>query len=146
MIQTLLKEYKCVPGERFAYSSQNKSITFIAESMRTPAGKLALLHEIAHMKLGHFSYKYDLELFKMEIDAWEEAKVMAKEYLVKVDESHIDDCLLSYDKWVTKRATCPRCKSFGLQKTETLFSCVSCDSQWKVNKSRNKRILRKLIN
>jgi len=118
VIQALLSEYKCIPGERFSYSSTNKSVTYIPESLETDTGKLALLHEIGHAVLGHFNYKYDLELFSMEIEAWEEAKRLAREYLVEVDLSHISDCLLSYDKWVTKRATCPRCKSFGLQKSE----------------------------
>lgn len=145
-VSEIIKEYNCRPGERFAYSSSRKEITYDPDIIETPLGKLSLLHEIAHLKLGHFSYTYDLELFRMEIEAWEETKRLAELYNVQVNDTYIKKCIESYDNWLSKRATCPRCKEFSLQKTETLFLCVSCDSKWRVNPNKDKRIMRKLVN
>lgn len=145
-LKEILHEYNCIPGERFSFSSKNNTITYDPEVIESPLGKLSLLHEIAHLKLGHFCYTYDLELFKMEIEAWEETKVLAEKYNIPVNLKYIENCLSSYDKWLTKRATCPRCNSFSLQKSETHFFCVYCESRWKVSANKDKRIMRKLVN
>jgi len=145
VLALLSDSYNLTPGNRFSYNSETKAIDYVPESMDTPLGKLALLHEIAHANLDHFSYTYDIELFSMEIDAWKETKKLAKKYEVKVNESHIKNCLKSYDYWLTKRATCPKCKTFGHQRSYDLFSCFVCDTYWKVNHRKDREIRRRVI-
>lgn len=146
MYKKLLKNYKSTPGKRFAYNSATKIITYNPKELATPTGALALLHEIGHAKLRHHSYKYDLELLRMEQDAWDLAKNEAGKLNLIVDEDHIEECLRSYRKWASKRATCPKCKTYGLQKNNTQFSCLKCDARWRVNNKKDKRVMRKLIN
>lgn len=137
--------YKMIPGERFSYDSGERTIHYVPEAIDTKSGKLAFLHEISHANLGHFSYRYDIELLTMEIEAWEETKRLAEEHKVSIDNEYINDCLSSYDQWITKRATCPKCKTFGLQKSTVLFSCFVCDAKWKVNKRKDREVRRVLI-
>ncbi len=141
----LVSAYNMIPGERFSYSSETKTIQYIPESIETPLGRLALLHEIAHARLGHFSYIYDVELFTMELEAWEETKRLALEYSVEADIEHIENCIESYDKWLTRRATCPKCSTYGHQRNYDLFSCFICDTYWKVNHRKDREIRRMVI-
>lgn len=137
--------YKFIPGERFSYDSRKKTIYYVPKALKTKRGKLAFLHEISHANLGHFFYRYDIELLSMEVEAWEETKKLAKKYNVPIDIDYINDCLASYDQWITKRATCPRCRTFGFQKTAIFFSCFVCDAKWKVNKRKDRRVRKILL-
>lgn len=106
---------------------------------------MALLHEVAHKKLGHFDYKYDLQLFEMEKEAWDEVRKAAKELNLSVDEKHIEECLDTYADWVNRRATCPCCHTFGLQKGNNIFKCIECETKWVVNDRKDRRVVRKKI-
>lgn len=146
MYKRVLKKYKCVPGKRFAYNSATDTVTYVAPDLSSPKGIMALLHEIGHAKLGHKTYEYDFELLKMEEDAWDEARLDAKKYCVPINEDHIEECLRTYREWTYKRATCPKCRtSFGLQKSSTLFKCIHCEAEWRVNKRKDRRVMRTLI-
>lgn len=144
-IEKFLKKYKCVPGKRFAYHSATETITYVPSQLRTTRGIMALLHEVAHKKLGHFDYSYDLELLEMEKEAWEEVRKAAKELDLYVDERHIEECLDTYTDWVSRRATCPCCHTFGLQKGTNVFKCIECETRWKVNDRKDRRVVRKAI-
>lgn len=145
LVDQLVAMYKLEPGERFSYNSEENIIRYDPERMKTPLGNQSLLHEIAHASLGHFSYQYDLELFSMEIEAWEETEKLAQIYEIEIDPRYIEECLRSYDHWITKRATCPCCKQFGLQISFSDFLCVVCDSRWVVNTRKDKGVRRILI-
>lgn len=146
MHKDLLKKYKCVPGKRFAYSSVDNTITYVERELDSPRGVIALLHEIAHAKLGHKNYTCDQDLLRMEEEAWDLAKKEAELMGVTVDNKHINECLNTYKKWAAKRSTCPKCRvCFGLQKNLTQFKCTKCEAEWKVNKSRDRRVMRRLI-
>jgi len=69
-VEELIQKYECIPGERFSYSSSNNLITYDPEAIETPFGKLSLLHEIAHLKLGHFSYKSDFRKLRKRLPFW----------------------------------------------------------------------------
>ncbi|KKR18641.1 MAG: hypothetical protein UU65_C0001G0031 [candidate division CPR2 bacterium GW2011_GWC1_41_48] len=145
MYEDIFKDYVCVPGKRFAYNSTTETITYVPKELSHSKGAMALLHEIAHAKLGHKKYRYDLELLKMEQDAWDQAKKDAKNYKILINEEHIEECLHTYRKWVAKRATCPKCETFGLQQNNTLFKCINCEAEWKVNQRKDRRVMRRLI-
>jgi predicted Zn-ribbon and HTH transcriptional regulator len=146
MIKDLIEEYKAIPGKRFAYNSRTNTITYNPRELGTPRGAIALLHEIAHCKLGHFSYQYDRELIGMEEEAWAETRKDAKKHGIPVDEEHISYCLQTYREWAQKRSTCPACTyTFGEQRGSVLFACPECKAEWEVNRRKDRRVMRRLI-
>jgi hypothetical protein len=146
IIQNIIKENKCLPGDVFSFNSSSKTITYIPEELENEDGSLALLHEIAHMNLGHFSYNYDVELLELEHEAWEETRKLAKKYSIDIDEEHIRECLKSYDEWLEKRAACPKCGEYSLQKNKSTFGCFVCDCYWQVNERKDKEVRKHILN
>ncbi len=144
-IRKIIEENKCLPGDVFSFNSGTKTITYIPEELEEKNGDLALLHEIAHMQLGHFTYKYDIELMQMEEEAWDTTRKLAKENGIEVDEDHIKECLDSYDQWISKRATCPKCGEYALQKDNKTFGCFVCDCYWEVNDRKDRAVRKKII-
>ncbi len=142
----MIAENKCLPGDVFCFNSNTKTITYVEEELEKNEGILALLHEIAHLKLGHYSYNYDVELLKLEHEAWDETRKMAMQYGIEVDEEHIAECLTSYDLWLEKRATCPKCGEYALQRNNNTFGCFVCDCYWKVNERKDREVRKKIIN
>jgi len=144
-IQNIIKENKCLPGNVFSFNANTQTITYVPDDLEREDGSLALLHEIAHMKLGHFAYTYDVELLHMEHEAWDETRKIAEEYGIEIDEAHIDECLDSYDKWLSKRATCPKCGEYALQRDHNIFGCFVCDCYWKVNERKDREVRKRII-
>lgn len=124
------------------WSPHSRSITYDSRRVKTPNGKIALLHEIGHAVLGHKIYKYDMELIKMEMDAWDFVRENAERYSLHIDEEHIARCIETYDEWLSKRATCPDCNNFSLQKDRNQYSCFACGSKWTVNWRKDRRVKR----
>lgn len=124
------------------WSPYNRTITYAAHRMKTNNGRLGLLHELGHAILGHRSYKFDMELLTMELDAWDIARKLAPKYGVKIDERHIEQSVQTYDQWLSKRATCPECTSFSLQKGRSQFGCFACGTRWQVNERKDRRVMR----
>lgn len=113
--------------------------------MKSVNGKIALLHEIGHAKLGHKSYKYDMELLRMEMEAWDVVRQLAPNFGLVVDEKHIARCIETYDDWLSKRATCPDCQNFSLQNDRDIYKCFACGSKWVVNWRKDRRVTRRVI-
>ena len=79
------------------------------------------------------------------MDAWDFVRSHAPLYQLQVDERHIDLCIASYDHWLSKRATCPDCNNFSLQKDRSNFACFSCGAAWKVNDDKMRRVKRTVV-
>jgi hypothetical protein len=124
------------------WSPSTQSIHYDTKRIQHPNGKVALLHEIGHARLNHRFYKYDMELLRMEMDAWDIARGLAPQFGLEIDEEHIAQAIASYDEWLSKRATCPDCDNFCLQKDRSKFSCFACGSTWKVNERKDRRVKR----
>lgn len=144
-IKKMIAENKCLPGDVFCFNSNTQTITYVEEELEKNEGILALLHEVAHLKLGHYSYSYDVELLSLEHEAWEETRKLAEQYGIVVDEVHISECLESYDKWLGKRATCPKCGEYALQRDPSTFGCFVCDCYWKVNERKDREVRKRII-
>ncbi len=138
-------EYDFVPGRYYMYSPLSNTITFDTRSIKTNRGKMGLLHEMGHAFLKHRTYKYDMELLKMEMDAWDFARHMAPKYGVEIDEKHVTQAIATYDNWLSKRATCPDCANFSLQKDRDFYGCFACGSSWEVNWRKDRRVTRKVV-
>ncbi|HEX7260040.1 MAG TPA: hypothetical protein VF272_03885 [Candidatus Saccharimonadia bacterium] len=138
-------QFTFVPGNFFMWSPHSKSIHYDTRRKGTNEGKIALVHEVGHALLGHRLYKYDMELIKMEMDAWDMVRRLAPDYNLYIDEEHIARCVATYDAWLTKRATCPDCQNFSLQKGRDEYGCFACGSIWQVNWRKDRRVTRRVL-
>ncbi len=134
-----------VSGHYFMWSPTARTITYDARRMKTNNGRLALLHELGHARLGHRIYKYDMELLRMEMDAWDIARELAPQYGVSLNEDHVAAAIASYDDWLTKRATCPDCNNFSLQRGRDAYGCFACGAKWVVNWRKDRRVKRTIV-
>lgn len=132
-------------GRFFMWSPNAQTITYDSKRINSNNGRIALLHEVGHALLEHKIYKYDMELITMEMDAWDIVREMGPRFGLKIDEDHIARCIDSYDEWLSKRATCPDCNNFSLQKDRSSYRCFACGSVWSVNKRKDRRVTRRVI-
>jgi hypothetical protein len=147
-VQDIVKDFKdikFVPGRYFMWSPLARTLTYDVKTADTNRGKMGMLHELGHARLGHRIYKYDMELLNMEMDAWDFARQMAPKYGVKMDEEHIKRAISTYDYWLSKRATCPDCQNFSLQKDRDYYGCFACGSKWQVNWRKDRRVTRTVV-
>jgi hypothetical protein len=99
-------QFKFAPGAQEHWSPKANTITY-SESEPMAELRYGLLHELAHALLGHTSYNSDFELLKLESEAWELAVKIGKNYKIKLDPDHIQDCLDTYRDWLHRRSKCP---------------------------------------
>jgi hypothetical protein len=138
-------QHRFLPAAFFSYDAADEVINYLPEALATNSGKLALLHEISHCELGHFHYQSDLQLYAMEIDAWQLTYKLAQQFNIPIAQSYIDECLESYNIWIEKRGTCPNCQTFCAQTTEVEFECFNCSTRWRVNTSPQVRTTRRIV-
>lgn len=119
-------------GDDFRWSPHSRTIYYA-----NTVDKASLIHELAHAVLGHSAYTQDIELVKMERDAWDYAVTsLAGRYGLRIDEDLIQDALDTYRNWLHARSTCPDCQATGLQTAANLYACLACRTEWRVNEAR----------
>src|SRR5690606_10550316 len=111
-----------VASDDFRWSPADQTVYFIPESNETAQ----LFHELSHAILGHHDYSRDINLLKMERDAWEEARKLSKKYGLSVSDDTIQEHLDTYRHWLHSRSTCPKCTATGLQTDEKSYHCIAC--------------------
>ncbi len=137
-------DIKFVRGDAFYWSPKDKSVTYGFASDQSEIDNWSLLHEVSHGILGHHGYKSDFELVQLEMEAWQEALILAKNYEIKIDPDHIQDCLDTYRDWLHRRSTCPTCGTVSIQKDSKTYECFNCKTSWHVSTSRFCRPYRRL--
>ena len=121
------------PGDRFYWSPKERAIYY-----DKTGDAVLLLHEVGHAMLSHANYRYDIELIKMEREAWDfTAATLAKKYIVEIADEKIEDMLDTYRNWLHDRSLCPHCKANGIQIAPSRYSCLACSSVWRVNEARS---------
>src|SRR5690606_3649939 len=122
-----------VRGDQFHWSPETKMVTYANDS-----DDASLLHEVAHAALGHNRYIYDIDLIKMEREAWDYVTShLAPQYTVAINEDDIESMLNTYRDWLHDRSLCPHCEATGIQQSIHLYTCVACSRQWRVNEARS---------
>ena len=118
-------------GEEFKFTPP-ATIYYNPSFLGLPHGKITLLtlHEAAHAVLKHKDYDEDIQLLKMESEAWERAKRMCEKYDVQWDEDFVQDRLDSYRDWVHERSLCPVCEVSGYQDAGLKYHCAMCGKIW----------------
>lgn len=122
------------PGEVFRWSAAENTVFY--EDI-TPQNTPLLLHEAAHGVLGHSQYKYDIDLIKLEREAWSKAVELGEQFKITIDPETIEEALDTYRDWLHLRSTCPTCSNNGLQVETNTYACVVCHQKWHVNDARN---------
>lgn len=130
-------------GEDFAWHPKSRTITY---SLEVDEAASLLLHETAHAALEHTRYLRDIELLRMEQEAWNHAQhTLAPAYDMIIDPSLVAASLDTYRDWLHKRSLCPNCQQTGIQDTPTTYRCLSCSTRWEVNEARTCRLKRRRI-
>ncbi len=132
-------------GDSFIWSPSKNQITYTTQQENEEHAIWALIHEVAHYKLGHKKYKSDFELLKLETAAWSKANEIASIYKIEINQDHIQDCLDTYRDWLHTRAKCPKCGVVSMQRKDLHYQCFNCKTVWSVPKSPLCRIKKELI-
>lgn len=141
-IITDFKNIEFKPSDKFRWSPEDNVIFF---NPNLPKSSWSLLHEIGHVLCNHKSYNSDIGLIKMETQAWQKAREIAKKYKLKTDENHIEKCLDSYRNWLYRRSSCPKCSQAGIEKHIGIYSCINCKNKWSVTTEKFCRVYRKTV-
>lgn len=137
-------QFKFKAGKQDHWSPSSKTIIY-NPSKPLKDLKQSLLHELSHALLNHHDYSSDLELLKLESQAWEMAAKLAPKYKLSISDNHIQNCLDTYRDWLHRRSTCPTCGVHVLQKNASTYKCFNCQTQWSVTSARFVRAYRKAI-
>ena len=114
-------------GQKFKFSPPNT----ITLGPPQPNYALLSLHELAHAVLKHKDYIQDIQLLKIESEAWKEAKKLCLKYNINWDEDFAQDQLDSYRDWLHYRSLCPHCKVNGYQSSNgENYHCPLCGLSW----------------
>ena len=123
----LHKDYPDVtftPGEGFRFSPPTTVVY-------NPSGsKLELLHELGHYLIKKNTYTSDIELIRIESEAWAKAKELCPKYRVKWDEDFAEDHLDTYRNWLHVVSLCKYCQLAGYQDESGLYHCPLCGAKW----------------
>lgn len=133
------QEIKFAPGNDFAWDPISHTVHYATSDQHYPE----LLHETAHALLGHRSYRRDIELLRMEREAWDyAAQTLAPTYSLSIDGDVIEEALDTYRDWLHRRSSCPSCSLSGIQESATAYRCISCTERWTVNEARTCQLKR----
>lgn len=131
-LSALYPNYQWQVADKFAWNPASKTISYISGGSHAQ-----LLHELGHAELRHDTYARDIELLRLERAAWTKAETIATDLGLTISQDIVEDHLDSYRDWLHQRSTCPRCNATGIQIDDQHYSCLECDSVWKVNEARN---------
>lgn len=105
--------------------------------LRSQHDKQILLHETAHALLDHLEFTRDIDLLRIEREAWDYAQTtLAPRYDVEIDEDTVESMVDTYREWLHARSRCPHCSLTGIQTDGTTYHCLGCNQNWRVNEAR----------
>ena len=109
------------------YSFRPPRTIYIKSDFVAEDSEPLILHEVAHAKLGHRTFRTDVERLKMETEAWEEARKLAKRYSVEMSEDLIQGELDTYRDWLYSKSKCKKCGSTRYQTPDGKYTCPICE-------------------
>ena len=124
LLEEDFSEVRLVFGKKFAFRPPRTVVIGPYE----PFWRLLVLHEVGHAVCKHKDFRVDVERLKMENQAWEEARKLAANYGIEVDEDLIQDELDTYRDWLHKKSRCPKCGLTRFQTPDALYHCPRCES------------------
>lgn len=143
LVANLIQDYPSIrftAGSDFLWNPTDQTVFYVKDA---PDGADLLLHETAHALLGHATFTRDIELLKIERQAWQYAEEhLAPHYGIVLDEAAAEAALDTYREWIHRRSLCPQCQLNGIQESRDHYRCVHCHQRWRVNQARNCRLKR----
>ena len=129
-----------VAAKTFCWSPKNRQVLY-RTTAKGSAACYSLLHELGHALLEHRRYRHDYELLELEMEAWEQARQIGRNYDITILEDHIQNCLDTYRDWLYGRSICPTCSTKALQQDApplgaAAYYCFNCHATWRVASSR----------
>lgn len=122
-------------SDDFYWAPSTRTVYFNPDSPLT--SRATLLHEMAHALLDHRHFERDIDLLKIERDAWEYARdTLGPRYDITIKEGTIEDMVDTYREWLHARSKCPQCAMTGIQTKGPTYHCLGCDYSWRVNDAR----------
>lgn len=120
-------------ASELAYWSAEEKAVYYSDGNQ-PEDTYQLLHELGHARLEHSSYRQDIELIKMERQAWDEAAKLGKRYGIRLPPGIAQLHLDSYRDWLYARSRCPKCEQAGIQSMSGgNYHCLLCRTVWRAN-------------
>lgn len=110
-------------GERFQFSPP--STIYYADG-----SPLELLHELGHFLIKKTDYTSDIDLIRIESEAWDKAKQLCATYEVNWDEDFAQDHIDTYRDWLHVVSLCKNCQLAGYQDESGLYHCPLCGAKW----------------
>lgn len=141
-VKGLFPSLQFINSDIFYWSSDENAVYFNSKLLNSGEGVHSLLHETSHGLLHHQSFAYDVELLKMEIEAWTHAKGLLRKFGIEPETERIEQCLNTYRDWIYERSICPCCNQTGIQQSDQSYRCIACLSAWKVPVNQNCRIVK----
>jgi hypothetical protein len=87
---TLVDEVRFHPSEVFHFDPSQLVIYFDPRRISTDNGRFQLLHEVSHLLLGH-PYRLPREdRWRMERDAWDVARILARNFMVSIHPEYAE--------------------------------------------------------
>lgn len=133
-INLLLKdETQFIASNKF-YTSNSGVVEYVREEINSTAGKLKLLHEIAHKLLRHSGEESDKNNLENERVAWLYAVKKLQKFGIEIDNelaSDIIDCLNTYKEHIKKKSVCIACGSKNTNEfAPQHYTCKDCYCDW----------------
>ena len=133
-------QFSFEPASEFWWSAKKQCVYFDPEAERPQA---FILHELSHALLGHSGYTYDINLLKLERDAWDMAQnELSEKYNVQIDEATVQENIETYRTWLHTRSKCPECEATGIQTKDHSYICLACGHAWQANEARTRALRR----
>lgn len=136
LLESLRQDYpslKFSEGASFCWSPISGRIFYSVTVKDKEAASFSVLHEVAHALLDHDHYDLDYELLRLEIAAWEHARLVAGRYGIAIADDYVQDCLDSYRTWLYRRSICPGCGTNSAQcDSIDHYQCFNCHTRWSV--------------
>jgi hypothetical protein len=139
-LQARYPELSLTPSDDLAWSPSANTVYYSNDSNPSE-----LLHEVGHSLLNHRRFDRDITLLGMERDAWLEARKVAENLHLTVDEEVSETHLDTYRDWLHARSTCPHCTETGIETAARIYNCLSCGASWHVNDARRCQLRRYLV-
>ena len=143
-IQADFPTIKFSEGNDFMWSPKKK-VVFVGKEPVDEEGLHYLLHEVGHALLDHQEYGLDIDLLRIETEAWDKAAEIAPRYKIKFNNTYAEEAVRTYKEWLHARSTCPECSRLGLQKTKNTYNCFNCGCSWRVPRSTECMIRRYVV-
>ena len=116
--------FRFVEGRKFAFRPPRTIVMGPDETN----WRMLLLHEVGHAICGHKTFNMDVKRIKMEVEAWEKAREIAKDYEASLNEDFIEEELDTYRDWLHQKSRCPICGLTRFQTPDSQYHCPSCET------------------